>query len=201
MDAVKEEEYKGYKIEIFVEENAESPREWDNLGKMLACHNRYNLGDVERISVDEIKETVEPLLKRKDAVVLPLYVYEHGGITMNTSGFSCPWDSGMVGYIYADADAVRENFGMVKGAKIGKKVLKHVAEILKSEVETYADYLEDNVYGYRITNSKGEEMYCLWGFIGDICKDDCYIMQEARGMVDHYKKTIPENLELPLVTV
>ena len=24
--------------------------------------------------------------------ILPLYLYDHSGITMNTSGFSCPWD-------------------------------------------------------------------------------------------------------------
>lgn len=30
---------------------------------------------------------------------LPLYLYDHSGITMNTAGFSCPWDSGMVGAI------------------------------------------------------------------------------------------------------
>ena len=30
-------------------------------------------------------------------VFLPLYLFDHSGITMNTSGFSCPWDSGQVG--------------------------------------------------------------------------------------------------------
>ena len=29
-------------------------------------------------------------------VILPLYLYDHSGITMNTCGFSCPWDSGQV---------------------------------------------------------------------------------------------------------
>jgi len=34
-------------------------------------------------------------------VILPLYLYDHGGITMSTGAFSCPWDSGQVGWIYA----------------------------------------------------------------------------------------------------
>ncbi len=34
-------------------------------------------------------------------VILPLYLYDHSGITMNTSGFHCNWDSGQVGWIYA----------------------------------------------------------------------------------------------------
>ena len=28
------------------------------------------------------------------------FIYDHSGITMNTTGFSCPWDSGQVGWIY-----------------------------------------------------------------------------------------------------
>ena len=33
---------------------------------------------------------------------LPLYLYDHGGITMSTNPFSCPWDDGgQVGWIYA----------------------------------------------------------------------------------------------------
>ena len=34
--------------------------------------------------------------------ILPLYLYDHSGLSMNTSGFSCPWDSGQVGWIYCN---------------------------------------------------------------------------------------------------
>lgn len=34
--------------------------------------------------------------------LLPVYMYEHGGATINTGGFSCPWDSGQIGYIWAE---------------------------------------------------------------------------------------------------
>lgn len=37
--------YNGYKINIYQEEYSESPREWDNLGKMVCNHRQYTLGD------------------------------------------------------------------------------------------------------------------------------------------------------------
>ena len=40
-------------------------------------------------------------------VLLPLYLYEHGGMTMNTRGYSCSWDSGQVGFIYASKETFR----------------------------------------------------------------------------------------------
>ena len=48
---------------------------------------------------DEILE----ILKQK-FVILPLYLFDHSGITMNTTGFNCRWDSGVVGWVYANHD-------------------------------------------------------------------------------------------------
>ena len=90
MDAIHTESYNGMTIKIYADELAESPREWDNLGKMCCFHKRYNLGDKHTMTVDEVQE----LVQREDVIALPLYLYDHSGITMNTTGFSCPWDSG-----------------------------------------------------------------------------------------------------------
>ena len=39
-------EYEGYQIDVFYEEDADSPRDFDcNVAKMVCWHNRYNLGD------------------------------------------------------------------------------------------------------------------------------------------------------------
>ena len=51
------------------------------------------------LSTGELFSLVEQM---DGMVILPLYLYDHSGITMNTCGFSCPWDSGQVGWIYAD---------------------------------------------------------------------------------------------------
>lgn len=42
---------------------------------------------------------VKAALDEKVAM-LPLFLYDHSGITMSTGPFHCPWDSGQVGFIY-----------------------------------------------------------------------------------------------------
>lgn len=131
---------------------AENPREWDNIGVMVAFHGRYSLGDEghginhkDYNGWDEMEADI--IRKNPGAIVIPLYLYDHGGITMNTTGFSCPWDSGQVGFIFASAEKIRECF-MVK--RITKKVRERVITSLVNEVNTYAQYLRGEVYQYRI---------------------------------------------------
>ena len=67
-------------------------------------------------------------------LMLPLYLYDHSGITMNTTGFSCPWDSGQVGWIYASKeDALREFGGKTFTAATRKKA----EDRMRGEVEYY----------------------------------------------------------------
>ena len=60
------------------------------------------------LSALEHKELLQLLEQSGKFVILSLYLYDHSGITMNTTGFSCPWDSGQVGWIYADADCIKK---------------------------------------------------------------------------------------------
>ena len=83
------------RIIIEHDETAESPREWDNLGVMAAFHGRYSLGDTNHgfrhtdySGWNEMKADI--IRKNPGCVILPLYLYDHSGITMNTTGFSCP---------------------------------------------------------------------------------------------------------------
>ena len=88
------------------DEDAPSPRvDFCNLGHMVCFHNRCNLGDEQ----DEINHEdydcwadMEAAIIRKHprCVILPLYLYDHSGITISTTPFGDPWDSGRVGFIY-----------------------------------------------------------------------------------------------------
>jgi len=110
-------QYRACTIELHQDENPESPREWDNFGTMVCFHRRYVLGDKHNFSVEEIKEIVQ----RKDVLALPLFLYDHSGLTMNTTGFSCPWDSGQVGYIFVE-------YSKIKGEFSKKRVSKSLVE-------------------------------------------------------------------------
>lgn len=101
----------GFKLEILHDEDAESPREWDNLGTMVCWHSRYNLGDKHNyIDSDDFKEEIND----SNSIILPLYLYDHSGITISTGPFSCSWDSGQVGYIYVTFEKIKEEYSVTE---------------------------------------------------------------------------------------
>jgi len=156
----------GKTINIFADENAESPREWDNLGTMICFHRRYNLGDSHSFNHndyngwDEMERAIE---KEYDAVVLPMYMYDHSGITISTSPFSCPWDSGQIGFIAISKEKARKEYGWKLITKARKEKL---TKYLEGEVETYDQYLRGDVYGYEVLDENGEQEDSCWGYYG-----------------------------------
>jgi len=188
MEAVEIRKFNGYTIKVFVDEDAESPRKWSTFGTMLCGHSRYNLGDRQiRGQAD-----INAVLRRKDIKSLPLYLYDHSGITMSTSPFSCPWDSGQVGIIFCTHDEIREEFGPKGRAlqHISKKAVSSAFKLMRQEVETYDAFLKGDVYGYVLEDPEGEEIDSCWGFICIGSKGMEYVFETA-------KENIPQ-LPLPL---
>lgn len=147
-------------LRILYDENCPNPREWDNLGTMVCFHGRYNLGDKHHYTspqefVDEVRED--------KAIILPLYLYDHSGLAMNTTGFSCPWDSGQVGWIFVTKERVREEYGV---KRITRKVRDRVIAALKAEVEEYNQWLQGDVYGFVLEDEEGNMVDSCWGFFG-----------------------------------
>ena len=94
---------------------------------------------------------MQPAIEQMDGmVILPLYLYDHSGITMNTCGFSCPWDSGQVGWIYADKAMIEQEHG-----KITPEILEKVRQTLEAEVKEYDYYLTN---GTKTTDTNYGEM-------------------------------------------
>lgn len=182
-----------YRIRVMADSDPESPREWDNLGTMVCWHHRYNLGDVN--GEREYNSPEEFLEEIGDAIVLPLYLYDHSGITMNTTGFSCPWDSGQVGFIYVSLEKVREEY---KWKRITKERRAQIEKYLTGEVETYDMYLRGEVYGFNVTreDEDGEEVDIdsCWGFYG---YDDPYMTEDViKGAIQYDIEHTPQQLEL-----
>ena len=154
----------------------ESPREWDNLGTMVCSHSRYNLGDEQIVNGYVSDESWD------NFIVLPLYLYDHSGISMSTGRnypFNCPWDSGQVGYIYVSRDKVRKEY---EWKYITKKRENQIKEYLNNEVKTYDQYLTGDVYGYNVECEKCEEVLdSCWGFYGSEWKEN--------GLLDHADTT------------
>lgn len=158
--AIIEQQYKGYTIKIYQDDNTDSPRDWSNLGKMICFHRRYELGDKHDTSVED----VQALIKRQDIIWLPLFLYDHSGISMSTSRsypFNDPWDSGQVGIIYVDKATIRKEYSV---KHIFKNTLDKALNCLRGEVETYDKFLTGEVYGYVIEDEQGNNIDSCWGF-------------------------------------
>jgi hypothetical protein len=157
------------KLRVVQDSCYDSPREWDNLGTMICFHKRYDLGDKHNYSVDDYnswEEMEKAILKEegKGTIILPLYLYDHSGVSISTGSFSCRWDSGQVGFIIADKKKILQEFG---GKILTKKTKEKVVSILESEVSTYSQYLEGEVYGFIIEDEEGEQLDSCFGFYGN----------------------------------
>lgn len=208
-------EFGEYSIKIEHDDISESPRDWDNLGTMTCFHNRYNLGDsthqdpiqfayeLSGLYEDEIFEylTDEQLDRcwaeiHRKYVILPLYLYDHSGITMNTTGFSCGWDSGQVGYTYMSLEDIRKEYNV---KRVSKKMREKVAGYLTREVETYDHYLTGSVYWYNITKTAGDDeidVDSCGGFFGYYTDDDNYMIDTIKSMIKYDIENTPQQVEM-----
>ena len=199
-------EREGFTGKIFQDECGESPREWDNIGKMICWHNRYTLGDENLLDLwSELKECslkkltdycngwdeIEEVLKKEfgAVVILPLFLYDHSGISMRTysHGQHAGWDGGYVGFIYATKADILKEYSV---KRITKAIKEKVEKILTSEVETYSQYLEGDVYFFNIADADGEIVESCGGFYGmESAKD------EVNSQIDYAIKEKAENLK------
>lgn len=171
--------HKTYTIKIYPDDNPINPREdCDNLGTIIYWSNRYNLGEIDgkKENIDA-KDFANQKVK-EGAVILPVYLYDHSGITINTTGFSCQWDSGHIGWIFADKNAIRKWFEV---KNITKKLRDKVQEHLVNEVETF-----DKFYGFTVEDEDGNDIDSCWSFYIDSCwsfYDSKECMEEAEANV------------------
>lgn len=179
---------KKYELEIEHDDDPMNPRtDWDNLGTMLCFHKGYNLGDKtdyrssDYESWEELKNAI--IENEGEVIILPLYLYDHSGITISTSPFSCRWDSGQIGYIFVSKDKIKKE-GIDED---------EVIEYLKNEVKTYDQYITGDIYRYTIyeieTCSLGHQhknvVECCGGYYGE---DEC--REEAESMLRSLEKEV-----------
>ena len=189
-DPIYEEIHHGHQIKIYYDTDPQNPREWDRFGTMICRHRRYSLGDVHHYDdardflidlvgcCDETELSNDRLLEmaQTKAVILPVYLFDHSGLAMNTTGFHCPWDSGQVGFIYVRLEDVRQAFNV---NRVSKQTRKCAEDALRCEIAAYHDYISGNIYGYSVEH-EGEVIDSCWGFGGDF---EGYCLSEARKAV------------------
>ena len=218
-DVIYTETYRGYRIDISPDLNPTSPREWDNAGKIVCWHPRYNLGDeqpktspgewlldllqheleydslayqrAENMNISELLEALDEFY-----IFLPIWMCEHSGITISTSHtgqYNDRWDSGQIGWIYiSKKDAVKEWGNKLFTSAVEAKAVAY----LQSDIKVYDDYLVGNIFGYEIYGPEDDEdsIDSVWGYYPE-AKDRTgyyYCLKEARSAVDWMLKEVEE---------
>lgn len=200
-----EDEATGLILKIIADFDPLNPRvDYDEASTMVCDHRNYNLGDEDghdkaRSAIRNSRDYREAwedwdkedhldfshgpdlykAIKRcSDIITLPLYLYDHSGITIRCNPFSCPWDSGQVGFAFMAYSTIRESF-MCK--RVTPSILERAYELIKSEVRVYDMYLTGDVWGYVIETQEGDEVDSCWGFFGSE-----EVEKEAESVYKHY---------------
>jgi hypothetical protein len=188
-------EYKGYKINIKHDGGFNPRTEYDNLSKMICFSRRYNLGEKHNYNHQDYSgwdEMERAIIRNEDvAIIKPLYMYDHGNITIDTSPFDCRWDSGQLGFVYISKKDLRKEYSI---KRVTQKWIDKAEEMLDSEVETYDQYLRGECYGYEIVRvdtyeENGEieedevELDSCSGFIGSDHKESG-LLEYAHNAID-----------------
>lgn len=103
---------------------------------------------------------------KRGVVLLPVYKYEHSGIVYKaaeSNPFSCSFDSGIIGVIYARKQDIHKEYGK----RLCKSILETVHNLMIAEVDEYSAWADGNVYCYCL---EGEEEW-IGGFYGDISEN------------------------------
>ncbi len=165
------------RLVIFTEEIPMNPREeHDNLGWIVYKSDKYRLGDEKiddpidwlcsMLEYDDLhdynnhagtdyeynKDTLTELESElmDNFIFLPVYKFEHGMVKLSTGEFSCPWDSGQVGYIYVPKDKMDEVNNWTENFLNGRTKREAAEDILRGEIETFSEYINGEVYGFRV---------------------------------------------------
>ena len=154
-------------VQIYVDPDPVNPREWDNVGRMVCFHKRYDLGDRDHGYRTEDYNSWLELRQAIDrdhgpCTILPVFMMNHGGLFVSTDPTMfrmCDpqgYDWGQIGFVYcSEARATDLN-------------IRDVEAVLRAEVETYNKYLRGEVYGFVY----GEDS--CWGFYqepGELVED------------------------------
>lgn len=162
----------GLTANIYTDCDVESPREYEcNIWNFVSLHRNIVTSEGE-LTAERLMECRESL--EEDYIIVPVYMYEHSGISLSLKPFYCPFDSG-VGFIaYIAKERVKKEYGDLSEESVEKAM-----KCLEGEVKSYSEYLNGECFCIVIEDEEGNEVDSCGGFLGYE-----YTMQEAERMLD-----------------
>jgi len=181
----------GNKLVVEQDQCDESPRQWCNLAKMIFFGKHSHLGDKHDHKIQashyngwrELRRAIE--LAYDVACIVPVYAYEHSGMTISTEPFSCPWDSGQLGFAIITKKDLRNNYSI---KRCTKKYKEYGVDIhIKGEVKTLDQFISGEVYQFQVQNEEGDNLDSCGGFYGDDINENGmleYLSEENRKFIE-----------------
>ena len=162
-----ENSYQNLTVKITVDDFPIHPREnSEHLGQIYALHKRYDFSEIrlDNSQCNSWQDECNLIHKEFDiALILPLYLYDHGGLTISLTPFSCRWDSGQLGYMFVTKKRLREFFGC---KRISRNYLEKARECLSLEVAEYNLYLWNEVYNVAVLDDTKQILDSCFGIYG-----------------------------------
>lgn len=170
-----------------------NPREdQENLGTFWTWHRNYLSPDR-----DCPREPMRAL--PKGSIGLPVWLYDHSGcsyVAGESNPFSCPWDSGQVGWIFTTPERAAEWFGWKRPSRpegavfrrgirvptrpiMTKARKKRILDALRQEVEIYDAWQKGDVFGWVIYDEDEAMVEGCGGYLITGSKDANYMIAEA----------------------
>ena len=181
MEAIRTYKQGNYIVETFYDSCPDNPRHYQDLTKLILFHRRYNLGDEHDYKQSDYSNwgqmEADIIAREKPGLIYPVYMYEHGAVSLSTSSFNDRWDSGQVGFVTIDWKTFQS---MTTDEAVSR---------IEEELKQYSSFLNGECYMYRIS----EEQICNLGcahqsFVdaghGYFCEDDCF--EEGVTQLNYY---------------
>lgn len=161
-------------IKVEVDEFTENPLSWGwchffSCSKGALSDEDYKYitdksGETYHISDFESPTEIEIFLEKNDYVYVRVCAYVHSGISLSES-LSCPWDSGVFGYLYFSKADIRKELGK---KRLSSKEVEDYKQTIRSMIPTLDQWLNGEVYIIRHydenLNEIEEEQEDAWGY-------------------------------------
>lgn len=174
-EKIKTVDYRGFKINIYPDMDAQSPEDWmDDNFLLVHYHRDFQVERDKVITEDDIRAWYqgETIGQMKEYWLFPVAALIHSGVWLSLGqSFAADgggWDTSHVGAVLA----AKSEF------PLQAKAFK-AAEAL---IASWNDYLSGNIYGYMLEDGDGQEGGGCWGFYGDVDKSG--VIEQARAEVD-----------------
>lgn len=206
----REIEYRGLTIKIIQDEDAQSPKDWENDDAFLVYDHRDFNVEVKGFDPTEIFEYLKESKKKMFPVltyakrplglnadskietrydyywVFPVYAYIHSGVSLSLGRTSYPFNDRW--------DVSFKGFALVKRQKGWTWTEEKAHKVAGGIVEEWNDYLSGNVYGFEVLDKDENSIDSCWGFYGDPEKSGA--IDDAKAYADaHIREGIKKHID------